>query len=49
MARPQKYNIHLTETELKTLKSVNRNKKLSKLSVADARSFSIWTKRMEKL
>ena len=41
MARPKKYNIHLTETELNKLKSVIRNKKLPKLSAADARSFSI--------
>lgn len=30
MARPKKYNIHLTETELNNLKSVIRNKKTSK-------------------
>ena len=30
MARPKKYNIHLTEKELKTLKSVIRKKQTSK-------------------
>ena len=29
MARPKKYNIHLTEKELKTLKSIIRKKQTS--------------------
>ena len=48
MARPRKYNISLTDDEVKKLKSIMHKNKHQKQFGTDARLFLIWMMHMAK-